>query len=219
MIYCTDAGVVPFDRAMVWQRDLANKRRQERTADHLLLLEHPPTYTMGRRDSSSDLLVTEDWIRSQGMDFCKTDRGGRVTYHGPGQLVGYFILRLKDSVPKLVWKIEETLLRVLDHFHVEAERDADYPGLWIDNRKIAALGLHIERGVTTHGFALNVSCDLKPFQYIHPCGIKERGVTSLEKETGWRPSMRDVKQMVLMECAKVFETNVSVDGLFPTIPE
>jgi len=164
-------------------------------------------------------LLSDDQIRRRGMEIHKTDRGGRVTYHGPGQLVGYLIFKVEDPIPKLVWKIEEVLLRTLEHFHLAGERDAAYPGVWIGTKKIAALGLHIERGVSTHGFALNVNCDLKPFQNINPCGIKDRGVTSLEQELGWCPSMRDVKNIVLMEFANIFETNVSVEGISPTLPE
>lgn len=210
MIECVDGGVLPYGPALEWQKSLAEKRRRGEIPDHLLLLEHPPVFTFGRRDSSEDLLVGEEWLRQNGMEIHKTDRGGRVTYHGPGQLVGYLIFSLKDTVPKLVWKIEETLLRLLSSLHLEGERDAKHPGIWIGKSKIAALGLHIERGITTHGFALNVICDLKPFQYIHPCGIAGRQVTSLEKELGWSPSLREIKQRLLGEFRSVFHTKISL---------
>ena len=213
MIECIDAGLVRYQDSLIWQKKLARKRRIEEVSDSLLLLEHhPPVFTSGRRDASEDLLVTEDWILKNGMEIYKTDRGGRMTYHGPGQLVGYLIFEVKDPIPTLVRKIEETLMRLLAFFHINAERDPKYPGIWIENRKIAAIGLHIDRRISTHGFSLNVSCDLKPFQYIHPCGIKDREVTSLERELGWRPSMRDVKHLLLGELAKVFQTSITVGG-------
>ncbi len=195
---------------------MAEKRRREEIVDHLILLEHPPVYTIGRRDSSSDLLVTAEWIRRNGIEIHRTDRGGRVTYHGPGQLVGYLIFALEDSIPILVWKIEETLIRLLAHFHLKGEREPQYPGVWIGLKKIAAVGLRIERGVTRHGFSLNVSCDLKPYRHIHPCGITDRGVTSMEREQGECPSMRDVKCKLLEELAGVFKKSVSAGGFSPT---
>lgn len=219
MIISSDLGIVPYEKALEIQKRLADLRRKEEIADQLLLLEHPPVYTMGRRDSSEDLLVGAKELRSHGMSVIKTDRGGRMTYHGPGQLVGYLIFKLHDSVPRLVWKIEECLLRTLTRFQLEGERDPQHPGLWIGKSKIASLGLHIERGVTTHGFSLNVTCDLTPFSSINPCGIADRGVTSMEKEIGWSPSLRDVKQTVLEEFSRVFESNVSVEGVFSNLPE
>jgi lipoyl(octanoyl) transferase len=220
VIICSDLGIVPYEKALNWQKRLAELRRRDAVADHLLLLEHPPVYTMGRRDSGADLRIDAKMLRNDGLAVVKTDRGGRMTYHGPGQLVGYLIFRLNDPIPKLVWKIEECLLRTLSRFQLNAERDPEHPGLWVDGeRKIAALGLRIERGVTTHGFALNVTCDLSPFAKIHPCGIKDRGVTSMEREMGWSPSLREVKQAVLEEFARVFQSNVSVEGIFSNLPE
>jgi lipoyl(octanoyl) transferase len=219
MITCSDLGIVPYEAALAWQKKLADLRRRDLVADHLLLLEHPPVFTMGRRDSGEDLLIDPKLLKSNNMEVIKTDRGGLMTYHGPGQLVGYLIFKLHDTIPKFVWKIEECLVRTLARFQLEGERDPKHPGLWIQNRKIAALGLHIERGITTHGFSLNVTCDLSPFQHIYPCGIKDRGVTSMEKEVGWSPSLREVKQAVLEEFARVFESNVSVEGIFSNLPE
>jgi lipoate-protein ligase B len=219
VITCSDLGIVPYEEALAWQKKLADLRRKDLVADQLLLLEHPPVYTMGRRDAGSDLLIEPEKLKSGGMNVIKTDRGGRVTYHGPGQLVGYLIFKLHDSIPGFVWKIEECLLRTLTKFQLEAERDPAHPGLWIGHSKIAALGLHIERGISTHGFSLNVTCDLAPFAHIHPCGIKDRDVTSMEREIGWSPSMREVKQSVLEEVARVFESNVSVEGIYSNLPE
>ncbi len=219
IIECVDAGVVSYERALQWQRSLREKRRRGRIANHLLLLEHPPVITFGKRRPTDDLRVDAAWIRGRGIEIHQTERGGRATYHGPGQLVGYLIFVLKDPIPKFVWKIEETLLRLLRHFHLEGERDKDHPGIWMEKRKIAALGLHIQKGITMHGFALNVNCDLRPFGYIHPCGIRDREVTSMEKELGWSPSLRDVKHRLLQELAAVFGMNISAEGTFPTPSE
>lgn len=222
MIECIDAGIVPYEKALEWQQRLAVKRQKEEIPDSVILLEHPPVFTIGRRDSSSDFLIPTNQLAEKGLAHFKTDRGGRVTYHGPGQLVVYLIFNIRkhgNSVPHFVWKIEECLLRVLAHFHLEGHRDPKHPGIWLENRKIAALGLHIDHGVTTHGFALNVNCNLEPFQYIHPCGITDREVTSLEKELGWQPSLRDVKQTVVRELAAVFKISISVGGSAPSQPE
>jgi lipoate-protein ligase B len=219
MIECTDVGYMHYAQALEWQKSLVEQRRKGEIEDRLILLEHPPVFTFGRRDASKDLLVSEAWLRKNGMEVYKTDRGGLVTYHGPGQAVGYLIFKLKDSIPLLVWKIEEALLRLLGHFQLECERDPEHPGIWIENRKIAAVGLHISKGITMHGFALNVTCDLRPFSYINPCGIKDREVTSMEKELGWRPSMRDVKHTLLEKFADVFETTISVQGTSATYSE
>lgn len=219
MITCIDTGVVPYGRGLKWQKHLVAQRRANRIPDHILFLEHPPVYTMGRRDSASDLLVAKDQVRGLGIEIHKTDRGGGITYHGPGQLVGYLIFRLRDSVPRFVWKVEEALLGTLERYHLEAGRDNSHPGIWVEDRKIAALGFRIERGITYHGFALNVTCDLSPFQHIRPCGIPDRGVTSIEKETGWTPSLRDVKRDMLLEFSRVFRTRVTMAGDTSQIPE
>ncbi len=219
MIECVDMGCVGYQDALAWQMKLAQDRREERISDRLVLLEHTPVYTMGRRDASSDLLVSQAWLRRQGVELHKTDRGGRITYHGPGQLVGYLIFQLRIPVPELVWKIEEVLVRLLGRFHLEGTRDPKHPGVWIESRKIAAVGLRIERGVTRHGFSLNVNCDLRPYRYIHPCGLQDRGVTSLDKELGWHPPMRDVKSALLLEVSTVFETSVAMEGQAVFQPE
>lgn len=219
VVDCIDAGFVPYTRALRWQRSLRLKRQKGEIPDSLLLLEHPPVYTLGRRDSSEDLLVSRDWLLRNGMEIHKTDRGGRITYHGPGQLVVYLIFEVKNSIPRLVWQIEETLIRLLRHYHLEGQRNRDRPGVWVEEKKIAALGLHLQRGITTHGFSLNVNCDMKPFRYIVPCGIRDREMTSLERELGWQPSMRDVKHLLLEKLSAVFQRSVSAGGSSATQPE
>lgn len=220
VIECVEAGSVPFEVALGWQRQWVSKRLAGTIPDRILLLEHPPVVTMGRQDSRDDLRVSESFLKKQGIQLLKTDRGGRVTYHGPGQLVGYLVFLLKkEGVADFVHRIEEVLIRLLKDYHLDAVRDPQHPGVWVDDRKIAALGLHIDRHVTRHGFALNVTCDLTPYRYIHACGIREKGVTSMEQELGWRPLMRDVKHHLLTAAASVFGSRISLIGSVPTPPE
>jgi lipoyl(octanoyl) transferase len=155
--------------------------------DVLLTLEHWPVYTRGRRSGTGELPMGEDWYRLQGIEIVETDRGGKVTYHGPGQLVGYPIVRI-DDVVAYVRTLERALVAALAEEGVPArarpEDGPDYTGVWVDDRKIASIGVHVARGVTTHGFAVNVENDLQPFQWIVPCGLEGVRMTSLIKETG-----------------------------------
>jgi lipoyl(octanoyl) transferase len=150
--------------------------------DTLLLLEHPPVYTRGRRTGPGELPMGEDWYRAQGIDVVDVDRGGRVTYHGPGQLVGYPIMRT-DDVIAFVRTMERAIVRALAEEGVEAtlrtEEGPDYTGVWVADRKIASIGVHVSKGVTTHGFAVNVQNDLQPFDWVVPCGLPDVRMTSL----------------------------------------
>ncbi len=212
MIKCLDLGFIPYEEASLWQKKLSQKRQDGELEDTLLLLEHPPIYTMGKRDATSDFLLSADDIHEKGILIEKTDRGGRVTYHGPGQLVGYLIFKLKEGIPSFVHKIESVIIQVLADYHVKGERDAEYPGVWVGKEKVAALGLHIEHHVSTHGFSLNVNCDLAPYEWIKACGIQGRGVTSLCQLLGWTPEMLEVKQRVSQAMASVFGTEVVIEG-------
>jgi len=153
----------------------------------LLLLEHPPVYTRGRRSGPDELPMGEDWYRMQGFDIVGTDRGGKLTYHGPGQLVGYPIVRI-DDVVAYVRTLERALVAALAEEGVAArarpEDGPDYTGVWVGERKIASIGVHVARGVTTHGFAVNIENDLQPFGWIVPCGLEGVQMTSLIRETG-----------------------------------
>ncbi len=200
-----ELGLVEFEEAELLQRELSLKRRQGEIPDTLLLLEHPPVVTMGRRDSNEDLRVPEGVLEREGIRLVRTDRGGRLTYHGPGQLIGYFIFALGDTtIPHFVSQIEELLIRTLHHFDIRGERDPVYPGVWVDRKKIAALGLHFEKGISRHGFALNVSLDLKPYTFIHPCGIRDRGVTSLSDRLKRPVQIDEVKERMISEIDSVF---------------
>jgi lipoyl(octanoyl) transferase len=163
----------------------------------LLLLEHPPVYTRGRRTQPGELPMGEDWYRSQGIDVIDTDRGGRVTYHGPGQLVGYPIARVTDVVA-FVRSMERAIVRALAETglaaRTRADEGADYTGVWIEDRKIASIGIHVQHGVTTHGFAVNVDNDLQPFEWVVPCGLDGVRMTSISKEKGAREHLPAFRQ-------------------------
>jgi lipoyl(octanoyl) transferase len=183
-------GTVPYRDAFALQTRLQAERHAERIPDTLLLLEHPPVYTRGRRAHDGELPLGEDFYRSHGIEIVPTDRGGRVTYHGPGQLVGYPIMRVS-----VVWvhlrTMEAAIVAALAEYNIEARsrcaEGIDYTGVWVQDRKIASIGVHLSRGVSTHGFAVNVSNDLEPFSWIVPCGLDGVAMTSLEHELGHEP--------------------------------
>jgi lipoyl(octanoyl) transferase len=178
-------GAIEYREATMLQERLRARRQQDQCDDVLLLLEHPPVYTRGRRSEPGELPMGEQWYRSQGIDVVDTDRGGRLTYHGPGQLVGYPIVRVQDVVA-YVRTIERALVAALADEGVEAHARAaegpDFTGVWVDERKIGSIGVHVSRGVATHGFAVNVENDLQPFEWVVPCGLEGVRMTSLSKE-------------------------------------
>ena len=177
-------GRMDYTEAWDLQRDLAEARTHGEVPNTLLLLEHPPTYTLGRRGGDSDLLLPAEDLKLQGATVIDVDRGGQATFHGPGQLVAYPILDLKEwgrRALSYVRTLESILVGVLQEFGVRAMRIDKLTGVWVGDRKIAAIGLKISRGVTTHGFALNVSTDLAWFRHIVPCGVPDKDVTSLER--------------------------------------
>jgi len=195
-----EAGRVPYDEALAWQRALA-RARIAGTLDHdvLLLLEHPPVVTLGRAARDTHLLDP------RGIDVVEVERGGDVTYHGPGQLVGYPILDLTQHRPDLHWylrTLEQALLHALHTLHIPAERRPGYTGVWTGGRKIASIGVHVKQWVTWHGFALNVTTDLSQFERIIPCGIPGVAMTSVEREgargtgdgLGWQRAIDGVIQ-------------------------
>ena len=183
-------GTVSYRQALAIQADLQVKRQAEQTPDTLLLLEHPPVYTRGRRANDNELTLGEDFYRARGIEIVPTDRGGKVTYHGPGQLVGYPIMRVIDIGAHLR-KMEAAIVAALAEYGIEArsrcEEGIDYTGVWVEDRKIASIGVHVSRSVTTHGFAVNVTNDLEPFSWIVPCGLPDVQMTSLERELGHAP--------------------------------
>ncbi|WP_217639382.1 lipoyl(octanoyl) transferase LipB [Aneurinibacillus thermoaerophilus] len=198
-----------YEIALRWQKDLVAKRKSGEIEDTLILLEHPPTYTMGSDQKWEHLLYPQDFLKSQGFSICKCDRGGDITYHGPGQLVVYPIIRLRDSglTPiGYVRLLEQIICDVLTMYNLEGQRKEGYPGVWLEDCKICAIGIGISRGVTFHGLALNVNPDLTHFQNIVPCGLAKFGVTSLARELGFSPEMFIVKQQIIAS----FERNLNV---------
>jgi lipoyl(octanoyl) transferase len=180
-------GTIEYRDGLALQERIRVARQREQLPDVLLTLEHWPVYTRGRRSGAGELPMGEDWYRMQGIDIVETDRGGKVTYHGPGQLVGYPIVGT-DDVVAYVRMLERALVAALAEEGVAArarpEDGPDYTGVWVEDRKIASIGVHVARGVTTHGFAVNVENDLQPFGWIVPCGLEGVRMTSLIKETG-----------------------------------
>ncbi len=180
-----DLGRVPYGEALELQRTLAEERIAGRIPDTLLLLEHPPVITLGRGTRRTSLPMDPEALKRRGVEVFEIERGGDVTYHGPGQLVGYPIIDLQQHRPDLHWylrRLEDVIIGALAGFGIPAERRDKYTGVWTRGRKIASIGIHVRQWVTWHGFALNVTTDLSPFSLIVPCGIPDVVMTSLEKE-------------------------------------
>ena len=199
-------GRVDYPAALQLQQQLAAERKQGLIPDQLLLLEHPHVITLGRNGHLENLLASDDILARAGIAFYPTDRGGDVTYHGPGQLVGYPILDLRDwqrDVGAYVRAVEETIIVTLAEYGIEAGRIPKLTGVWVGERKIAAIGVHLSRWVTSHGFALNVSTDLSYFQYIVPCGLT-RPVTSMAA-LGVRASLDEVGARLAVHFARIFD--------------
>lgn len=200
-------GVVPYSRALELQMQICNVKKQGFDKDVLLLLEHPPTITMGRSGKLDHLLIKEETLKSRGIEFCNVDRGGDVTFHGPGQLVGYPILLLRGQerdVRGYMHNIEESLIRLLALYDIEAMRESGLTGVWTQKGKIAAMGVHISRWITRHGFALNVNTDLSFYDLIVPCGIADRSVTSMQKHMSHTVDMTEVVDRYAMEFGRLF---------------
>ncbi|HJR45160.1 MAG TPA: lipoyl(octanoyl) transferase LipB [Actinomycetota bacterium] len=204
-------GRVDYPAAWAWQKELFLARLEDERLDCVMLLEHPPTYTLGRRADENDLVYGEAEMASQGIGLYNVDRGGRATYHGPGQLVGYPILKLGERYDVVTYlrNLEEVLIRTAADLGVEASRDPDHTGVWVGRNKIGAIGVKITRGITMHGFAFNVTTDLSMFQGIVPCGIQDRWVTSVAAETGRSYDVKDVAVLAANHLAEVFERRLS----------
>ena len=174
-------GTVEYRAAFAVQEHVRDRRQADEIADTLLLLDHPPVYTRGRRSHDGELPMGEEWYRSQGIDVVATDRGGKLTYHGPGQLVGYAIMRIGDVLAYLR-SMEQAIIASLATAGVDARVREGLTGVWTGERKIASIGVHVSRGVTTHGFAINVENDLQPFSWVVPCGLEGVLMTSVSRE-------------------------------------
>jgi lipoate-protein ligase B len=198
-LWIIDLGRQTYEKTRELQKRLVLARLEERIPDVLLLLEHEPVFTMGRHGRWENLLVREEDLRARGIACIPTERGGDVTYHGPGQLVGYPVVRVPGKgrqVKALVKGFEDLLLGSLAQFGIQGRRDPGNPGVWVGNAKIGSIGIAIQRGVSFHGFSLNVGMDLTPFSWIHTCGDRNLRLTSLEELLGEEVSFRRVKGMV-----------------------
>ncbi len=199
-------GEVGYRDALDLQLDHVNRRVDRRIPDTLLLLTHPHVYTLGRSGDDANLLVSREALASEGISVERVGRGGDITYHGPGQLVGYpIVLMEKPDVHRFVRAIEAALIDALAEFDVPARSVEGLTGVWVDGRKIASIGIGIRKWVTYHGFALNVTTDLSYFRRIHLCGLKGRSATSIAEVTGAAPDMEAVRRAVASACARRLE--------------
>ena len=206
-VWCARLGQVPYEEARSLQKRLEQARRLGEVPDLLLLLEHPPVYTKGRRAKPAELGMGEDWYRMQGIEVCEADRGGSVTYHGPGQLVGYPIVSLNDrriGVAAYVERLERLMIDSLAACGIEARLIDGLTGVWAGDRKIGSIGVHVSRGITTHGFAINVNNDLQPFEWIVPCGIEACRMTSLTRELGAEQDVAEVATTLAQRLGEVY---------------
>jgi lipoyl(octanoyl) transferase len=255
VISILNLGRCDYGTALKLQESLVELRKQERIGNTLLFVEHPPVITLGRNAKESNIVAPRELLAQKGVELCEINRGGDVTFHGPGQLVAYPIFDLRSFSPKVgvvefVRRLEEVLIRVCAHFHIESQRIAGMTGVWTmeheplraarerrggmerdyardeeleaprseSARKIAAIGVHISRGVTSHGFALNVTTDLEFFKLIVPCGLT-KPVTSIEFETGESPRLEDVANLASRAFGEVFQSQILwLDSIHDLIP-
>jgi lipoyl(octanoyl) transferase len=211
-------GRIGYREALALQERLLEARSEQRIADCLLLLEHDPVITLGRGGKPEHVLVSREGLQAQGVELYETGRGGDVTYHGPGQLVGYPILDLnpdRRDVRRYVAALEEVMIRLSAAYGLSAQRIAGLNGTWIADRKIGAVGVRIRRWVTMHGFAFNVSTRLSAFDLIVPCGISDKRVTSLEHELSRECALAEVEQRLIPIFADVFHAEPSLQPGLP----
>jgi len=214
-----DAGIIDYQEAWDLQKKILELRYQNKIPDVLLLLEHPNTYTLGKVTDKNNLLSDPDFLKENKISVYEIDRGGDITFHGPGQIVGYPIINLvnwKRDTHEYLRGLEEVIIRTCDEFGLKSQRNPKYTGVWIDDRKIAAIGIKISRWITMHGFAFNINTDLSLFNGIIPCGIKEKSVTSLSKELNVEVEIKIVKEKLLNNFKQFFEyqklINVDIDN-------
>ena len=226
-VHFKDLGLIDYKKCWDYQEFLfaeilsvksknRNRTRKKTTKNHLLFCEHPHVYTLGKSGKKHNLLVNEEYLKNKGASFYKINRGGDITYHGPGQIVGYPILDLDNfftDIHKYLRFLEEAIILTLNEYGLKGERSKGETGVWFDvgtknARKICAFGVKSSRWVTMHGFALNVNSDLSYFDNIVPCGIVNKGVTSLEKEIGEKISVEDVKKRLKTHLVQLFSMEI-----------
>lgn len=201
-----DLGLISWADAYALQQRVVAARKAGSIDDVFLFCQHPHVITLGRNANRTNLLASEHVLRQKNVELQPTNRGGDITYHGPGQLVGYPILNLLESHPDLHWYVralEETIMRLLDHYGIRGSRHEKYTGVWVGENKICAIGIHTRGWVTMHGFALNVDTDLAAFDEIVPCGIRGKGVTSMSRELGRPVDQSHVEALCIEEFCSV----------------
>ena len=212
VVWC---GCIPYGRALQLQMKICELKKHGFDKDILLLLEHPAVITLGRSADRKNLLVQEEYLKARGIELFSTDRGGDITFHGPGQLVGYPVLALRQQerdVRKYMRNLEESLIRLLSLYGIPGSRNPDFTGVWTDSGKIAAMGVHISRWITRHGFALNVNTDLTFFEMIIPCGISGKGVVSMQKLARRTFDIKRVAGRYVAEFGAVFNRQMVAIG-------
>jgi lipoyl(octanoyl) transferase len=224
-----DLGLIPYAEAWELQKRLVAARKADAIEDVLLFCEHPHVITLGRSGNRANLLASENVLRQKGVEFFATTRGGDITYHGPGQIVGYPILNLAAIRRDVVWYVrtlEDAMIRVTTGLGIESHRLVGKTGLWVGEtgaeEKLAAIGVHISRWVTSHGFAYNVATDLRYFEMIVPCGIADRKATSLEKLLGRRVLLEEIRPLLAKHVCEVFGLTIRTAepaGLFLKLEE
>jgi lipoate-protein ligase B len=203
----SDLGFIDYKEAWDLQKSIFNKRLSGEIPDTFFMLEHPHTYTLGKVAEKENLISNDDQLKELGISVYEIDRGGDITYHGPGQIVGYPIINLKDwkeDTHEYLRGLEEIIIQTCSHYGISSERNSKYTGVWIGNRKIAAIGIKVSRWITMHGFAFNVNTDLNYFGGIIPCGIKDKDVTSLQRELNKQLDIQEVKEVLLQNFKKYF---------------
>ena len=209
-------GTVEYDESLQLQNNLVSARIAGEIPDTMLFLQHFPVLTIGVSGKEEDIIVPGDLLDDEDIAVFRTDRGGGVTYHGPGQLVGYLIFDLQTKgkdIHRFVRNLEEVIIRTLDAFSIPAYVDPQYPGVWVKQAKICALGIRVTRWVTKHGFALNVNTDPRHFSFIIPCGITDRQVTSMSQLLGHDIALEDVTSCILEQCAEVFNIDIKQESV------
>jgi lipoyl(octanoyl) transferase len=207
LTYC-NLGTIDYEEAWEFQHELLQLRKEKKITDVFLLLEHPHTYTLGKTADKKNLIGNKTYLEENKISVFEIDRGGDITYHGPGQIVGYPIINLNEwhnDTHKYLRALEEVIILTCKEYGLETGRNPKYTGVWIENRKIAAIGIKISNWISMHGFAFNVNTDLQLFNGIIPCGITNKEVTSLAKELGKEVSIEEVKEKLLKNFIEVFQ--------------
>ncbi len=205
--YC-DLNSISYDKCWDLQKKIFEERKNNLIPDTFLMLEHPHTYTLGKTGDKANLIGDETFLKSKGISVFEIDRGGDITYHGPGQIVGYPIINLQNwemDTHLYLRTLEEVIIKTCSEYGLKTNRKENFTGVWLEERKIAAIGIKVSRWITMHGFAFNINTDLSLFNGIIPCGIKDKAVTSLEKELNKKITLEEVKNKLLKNFKELFE--------------